>query len=543
MNFLITNSVPLNGGDEALLRATIEGLKRRYPDCAVTTLCKDVETARKYLLDVELDSDLEFVTPHSLERIGALYRNADIILSAPGSFLHDFYSIEERLRGFEAVLALNKPLILLAQSIGPFWKPESLRRIPQVLNRVSRICVSDASSKEFLLDLGIHTEKIRETGEMGFLWRTLAPECFREKTGPIRLVGLNFRVWPLKDLKAEEEIRGKAQQLCRSLLEQNPDRRLLFLSTCQGIDNYVDDSALATQIVDTLPEELRARCEISRSHFPPKALIEALSECDVFIGMRLHPCVLAMLAGTPAMGIGYEARTREIFGQLGLGPFQIPFESSAPTWLACAREFLDAVENLRGELPSILAKACGRAELNLAVVHEEVRNHQQKMKHGSDAPDMADPPLNPTSKQSEDGLSRQSLTKADRPAPPAPHPLPHPEPGTSSLANLKALQRVIPRGSRFILVDDTQWTGRFPERNPIPFLEKDGMYWGLPADDAKAISELERLRKAGAGFIVFASPCFWWLDYYSEFHSHLERKYQHVFGDEEMIIFDLRTIF
>lgn len=517
MNFLITNSVPLNGGDEALLRATVEGLKRRFPGSTITTLCQDVEIARKYLPDLELDSDLEFVTLDSLERVGALYHDADIVLSAPGCFLHDFYSVEERLRGYEAALALNKPVVLLAQSIGPFWKPESLRRVPEVLNRLTRICVSDTLSKQRLLELGVRAEKIRETGEMAFLWRTLAPECFQEKTDPIRTMGLNFRVWPPRDLRAEKEILTKADKLCRFLLEENPEHRLLFLSTCQGVSNYVDDSELAVQIVEKLPEKFQARCEINRSHLEPRPFIHALSECDAFIGMRLHACILAMLGGTPAMGVGYESRTKETFEQLGLDSFQVPFESSGVKWVACAREFLGMAEGVRCRLDGLLGKACGRAELNLAVIHEEVRKLQNK-KRGSDKPEAA---------------ARHLETVF----------LPAHESGMSALATLRAVQRTIPRGSPFILVDDTQWAGRFTERKPIPFLEKDGEYWGPPGDDAKAISELERLRDQGAEFIVFASPCFWWLNYYRDFHSYLQREYQHAFADEELIIFDLRTVF
>ena len=517
MNFLITNSVPLNGGDEALLRATIEGLKRRFPGSTVTTLCQDVETARKYLPELTLDSDLEFVTLDSLERVGALYNDADIVLSAPGCFLHDFYSIEERLRGYEAALALNKPVVLLAQSIGPFWKPESLRRIPEVLNRLTRICVSDTLSKQRLLELGVRAEKIRETGEMAFLWRTLAPECFQEKTGSIHTIGLNFRVWPPRDLKAEKEILGKAAQLCRFVLEDDLDRRLLFLSTCQGISNYVDDSELAAQIVKELPEKFQDRCEINRSHLGPMPLMQALSECDAFIGMRLHACILAMLGGTPAMGLGYEARTKESFEQLGLDSFQVPFESSGLKWVACAREFLSTTEAVRSQLPGLLGKACGRAELNLAVVKEEV----QKLQHNK-----------------RDSDTREATARLLESV-----FLPSHESGVSALAALRAVQRTIPRGSRFILVDDAQWAGRFTERKPIPFLEKDGEYWGPPADDAKAISEMERLRDQGAEFIVFASPCFWWLNYYRDFHSYLQREYQHAFADEELIIFDLRTVY
>src|SRR5689334_16306194 len=115
MKLLITNSVPLNGGDEALLRAAIESLAKSLPGSGFTVLCKNVEAARKHLPDLDLDSDLEFVTAESIERVGKLYRDADMVLSAPGGFLHDYYSIEERLQGFEAALALHKPLVLLGQ--------------------------------------------------------------------------------------------------------------------------------------------------------------------------------------------------------------------------------------------------------------------------------------------------------------------------------------------------------------------------------------------------------------------------------------------
>ena len=62
MNFLITNSVPLNGGDEALLRATVESLGQSFPGSNVTVLCKDVELARKYLPDLDLESDLAHIS-------------------------------------------------------------------------------------------------------------------------------------------------------------------------------------------------------------------------------------------------------------------------------------------------------------------------------------------------------------------------------------------------------------------------------------------------------------------------------------------------
>lgn len=104
------------------------------------------------------------------------------------------------------------------------------------------------------------------------------------------------------------------------------------------------------------------------------------------------------------------------------------------------------------------------------------------------------------------------------------------------------LTPLIPPGQRYILVDMNEWgSGQLLDnRQSIPFLEKDGMYWGAPPDDATAIKEFERLHNAGASFIVFGWPAFWWLDYYAEFARYLRTKFRCVLENERLVVFDLR---
>jgi hypothetical protein len=99
----------------------------------------------------------------------------------------------------------------------------------------------------------------------------------------------------------------------------------------------------------------------------------------------------------------------------------------------------------------------------------------------------------------------------------------------------------IPPGNAFILVDD-QLLGREVSagRPVIPFLERDGQYWGHPPDDFTAISELERSRRLGTRFVVFAWPAFWWLDYYAGFHRYLRSQLRSVLQNDRLVIFDLR---
>jgi glycosyltransferase involved in cell wall biosynthesis len=73
----------------------------------------------------------------------------------------------------------------------------------------------------------------------------------------------------------------------------------------------------------------------------------------------------------------------------------------------------------------------------------------------------------------------------------------------------------------------------------VPFLERDGQYWGPPPDDRSGIAELERLRRAGAGFLVLAWPAFWWLDHDPAFRQHLAGRYRCVLQNERIVTFAL----
>jgi hypothetical protein len=105
---------------------------------------------------------------------------------------------------------------------------------------------------------------------------------------------------------------------------------------------------------------------------------------------------------------------------------------------------------------------------------------------------------------------------------------------------LKELSEIIPQRATFILVDEQQWGGGqvLAGRRTLPFMERDGIYWGLPPDNRTAITELERLRAAGAQYIAFMHPSYWWLDYYSELRDHL-RRYHMVTESNRVMVFAL----
>jgi len=81
--------------------------------------------------------------------------------------------------------------------------------------------------------------------------------------------------------------------------------------------------------------------------------------------------------------------------------------------------------------------------------------------------------------------------------------------------------------------------GSIAGRARLPFVEKRGRYFGPPADDAHAISELIRLRAAGATHFALLWPAFWFFDIYPLFEQYLRRVHRCVLENARAIVFEL----
>jgi FkbM family methyltransferase len=105
------------------------------------------------------------------------------------------------------------------------------------------------------------------------------------------------------------------------------------------------------------------------------------------------------------------------------------------------------------------------------------------------------------------------------------------------------IEALIPPATPFLLVGKDMWgcADALKGRHALPFPQRDGESWGNPADDQAAISELERMQRAGARYLVFPWPVFWWLDYYSGLRDHLRSNFRCVLENSRLVVFDLRA--
>jgi 4-amino-4-deoxy-L-arabinose transferase-like glycosyltransferase len=99
------------------------------------------------------------------------------------------------------------------------------------------------------------------------------------------------------------------------------------------------------------------------------------------------------------------------------------------------------------------------------------------------------------------------------------------------------LRRLTPSDALILVADGGDPTTLYySDRRGWHFLESFG---SLPASDAEAINELERLRARGATYLGFDRYSRWWLNYYQGFRTHLLTRYTKVESSGDHVIFDL----
>jgi hypothetical protein len=116
---------------------------------------------------------------------------------------------------------------------------------------------------------------------------------------------------------------------------------------------------------------------------------------------------------------------------------------------------------------------------------------------------------------------------------------------TRWLRAISEIEALIPVGNSYLIINNNEWGEGEPVRgrHAIPFLERNGEYWGPPPDDETAIAELLRLRwQHDAAYIAFIWTAFWWLDHYSEFHAWLCSNAKCVLNNDRLIVFDIREL-
>ena len=232
------------------------------------------------------------------------------------------------------VLLLGKPLLLLPQTYGPF-SSRLARRIARFIMARAQVLYSRdrAGIQEVRKLLGGNDQagRLRFCHDVGFLVEPKAPSQMDlvglspGKTTGSALVGLNVSGLLAHGGYTGDNMFGLRgdyldliRHLIRFLIVEKETRVLLIPHVFSGPESVEGDAAVCEQLYESLKGSYPGRLGILRGRFNQNESKFAISQCDFFIGSRMHACIAALSQNVPAVTLAYSDKFIGVLAAIGV---------------------------------------------------------------------------------------------------------------------------------------------------------------------------------------------------------------------------------
>lgn len=335
-----------NKGDEALYYSTVEMLDEVFPDAKITVVThskedkdyiKDRKLLQSFLVKDKAESKLKnickYVYPlfgkkialkmlsksfdeEKLKTIEA-YMDANLIVSRGGdNWTEDYGYPAIFIFSSELGIWLNKKIIILGESIGPFKTEKVLNKCKSVMGKMKKVIVREQISYDYLKQFKEISNKISLFPDMAFF---LKKTNNTEEDTILRELGLNAE---------DKTVSLFPSYLLARFMSINADQLTnLYADICTYLTDLGYKVALIPHVVkDGKTDKEEAQkvkallCEndnvrLIRNDYTfrdYRAFIEKY--CDFVVSGRMHPCLSSLSAKKPCLNLSYSHKSHGIIG-------------------------------------------------------------------------------------------------------------------------------------------------------------------------------------------------------------------------------------
>lgn len=299
-----------NIGDEAVLTATIDKIKKQSNNVKISVLTRAPEEVKKLY-------GIDAYRPYNLK---ALFTVDKLVLS--GGFLYSpritflilaltlLYIVMRKKVEFYAVGILDSSF---TNNISSVTYSLLTRMFLLATKNAVSISVRNASSKSLLQKIGVR-RPVNIEKDPTFDLKPASPERAYEilKREGIKkdrlLVGLSLMIYPWDD-KVNE---GVKRSICEFIdrVAKNFDAEVIFIPMCKHKHFLLEKDHILAEEIRKLIEN-KDHMKILHGNYTPQEVKAIIREMDVFIGMRYHSIVFASSVHTPLIAISYAPKTKD----------------------------------------------------------------------------------------------------------------------------------------------------------------------------------------------------------------------------------------
>ena len=344
-----------NAGDEAILAGILQEVGRRDPDARFTVLSFDPEdTERRHAEGRQLEAiSTSLRSPAPLR---AAMKGADLLISGGGSFLHEadfelhgesFLFREGKLRPIPYFLSIvllarahGLPVMWYAQGLGPLHTGAARRLVARAASMSQAVTWRDPASAQLAYEIGARPALQEVVPDPAYALLPSPTSQVEAELVPHGLTGHRYlAVCPRPWLGRTGFLAGLGRALDEAV--GSLDVHVLLVPFHEIQDPPVCEALAARPA-------MAGRARVIAPVGSPALLAAILGRAELVIAMRLHSGILAATAGSPAVIIDYDPKTRAFAAQTRQTPWSVAVDEleSGPTAL------LDAVMQTMDGLPA-----------------------------------------------------------------------------------------------------------------------------------------------------------------------------------------------
>jgi polysaccharide pyruvyl transferase WcaK-like protein len=224
-------------------------------------------------------------------------------------------------------ILLRKPVVVYAQSIGPFETVLTRFLARFVLNKVSLIIVRESISENYLNINRISRPDVVLTSDSAFLLDPISPieaKSILAKEGvdvenrPIFGVAMSQIIhrWMFpdcRDSRRKYELYTDTMARVADYLVERFDSTVILLSQCIGKFARHDDRIAAMETYRKVVHPDRVKVILGQ--YTPSELKGVIGCCQLMVSSKMHSAIAAVTMLVPTVVLAYSYKTQGIFGR------------------------------------------------------------------------------------------------------------------------------------------------------------------------------------------------------------------------------------
>jgi len=346
-----------NHGDDALLRAIVTDLREIQPDIKITAISRRPKETKEI-------HGIDTVRRINLLKTFMLLKRTNLLIMGGGSLIQDLTSTRSLIYYTWIMNKARKrraKIMLYANGIGPLQKEKNKRLAVDALEKVEKITLRDAESRETLTRLGLKNTNVSVTADAAFRFRVPDFEGANRLLGNIHLVGKKYFCVSIRGWRSlKEDFVSEMAVFCDYMLEKY-DIYPLFVPMQPSVDAEISTKVL---------EKVSRQGYYLEQEFTIEEILAIFKNAEFLVGMRLHSIIYGANVQVPMVGLVYDPKVAAMMTQLGQIYYMKPEEISAMQLITMSEKVMERREEISGQLADATFDLPQKSFENAIIAHE-----------------------------------------------------------------------------------------------------------------------------------------------------------------------------